>query len=116
MSALSCSLKETEEGRQEVQTQLDQTSEQLLQVQSQLQLAEQVWHGLLSLFFSMIPFLPLTFLFPENSQELERKFSQTAAYATMKKILTTKNEQIKELRKKLQSYEPDDGAGEVVAE
>lgn len=43
LSALSFSLKETEEGRQEVQTQLEQTSEQLLQVQSQLQLAEQVW-------------------------------------------------------------------------
>ncbi|XP_034234689.1 leucine zipper transcription factor-like protein 1 isoform X2 [Thrips palmi] len=89
LSALSCSLKETEEGRQEVLTQLDQTSEQLLQVQSQLQLAE---------------------------QELERKFSQTAAYATMKKILTTKNEQIKELRKKLQSYEPEDAVGDVERE
>lgn len=42
LSALSCSLKETEEGRQEVQSQLEQTSEQLLQVQAQLQLAEQV--------------------------------------------------------------------------
>lgn len=42
LSALSSSLKETEEGRQEVQTQLDETSDQLLQVQAQLQLAEQV--------------------------------------------------------------------------
>lgn len=55
------------------------------------------------------------FVFCLNFQELERKFSQTAAYATMKKILTTKNEQIKDLRKKLQSYEPED-AVEAVAE
>ena len=34
-------------------------------------------------------------------QELERKFSQTVAYGNMKKILNKKNEQIKELRKKL---------------
>ncbi|KAJ1520926.1 hypothetical protein ONE63_004004 [Megalurothrips usitatus] len=81
LSALTCSLRETEEGRQEIQSQLEQTSEQLLAVQAQLQLAE---------------------------QELERKFSQTAAYATMKKILSNKNEQIKDLRKRLQSYEPDD--------
>lgn len=81
LNAMSSSLKETEEGRQEVQTQLDQTSGKLLQVQAQLQLAE---------------------------QELERKFSQTAAYANMKKMLTSKNEQMKELRRRLQSYEPDD--------
>lgn len=43
-------------------------------------------------------------------QELERKFSQTAVYANMKKILNKKNEQIKELRKKLQHYEPDENA------
>jgi leucine zipper transcription factor-like protein 1 len=45
-------------------------------------------------------------------QELERKFSQTAAYANMKKILNKKNEQIKELRGRLQSYEPDENTDE----
>jgi leucine zipper transcription factor-like protein 1 len=45
-------------------------------------------------------------------QELERKFSQTIAYANMKKILNKKNEQIKELRGRLQSYEPDENTDE----
>jgi leucine zipper transcription factor-like protein 1 len=45
-------------------------------------------------------------------QELERKFSQTAVYANMKKILNKKNEQIKELRRKLQHYEPDENTDE----
>lgn len=45
-------------------------------------------------------------------QELERKFSQTAAYANMKKILNKKNEQIKELRERLQHYEPDENTDE----
>lgn len=35
-------------------------------------------------------------------QELEKKFQQTAAYRNMKEILTKKNEQIKEIRKRLQ--------------
>ncbi|XP_006893110.1 PREDICTED: leucine zipper transcription factor-like protein 1 [Elephantulus edwardii] len=34
-------------------------------------------------------------------KELEKKFQQTAAYRNMKEILTKKNEQIKELRKRL---------------
>ena len=38
-------------------------------------------------------------------QELEKKFSQTGAYKNLKKMLTTKNDQIKELRQKLQKYE-----------
>uniref|UniRef100_A0A146P6W7 Leucine zipper transcription factor-like protein 1 n=2 Tax=Fundulus heteroclitus TaxID=8078 RepID=A0A146P6W7_FUNHE len=41
-------------------------------------------------------------------KELEKKFQQTAAYRNMKEILTKKNEQIKEIRKRLQKYEPDD--------
>jgi leucine zipper transcription factor-like protein 1 len=45
-------------------------------------------------------------------QELERKFSQTSVYANMKKILNKKNEQIKELRRKLQQYEPDESTDE----
>lgn len=34
-------------------------------------------------------------------QELEKKFQQTAAYRNMKEILTKKNDQIKDLRKRL---------------
>ncbi|XP_061230962.1 leucine zipper transcription factor-like protein 1 [Neopsephotus bourkii] len=41
-------------------------------------------------------------------KELEKKFQQTVAYRNMKEILTKKNEQIKDLRKKLSKYEPDD--------
>uniref|UniRef100_A0A3Q0QTD0 Leucine zipper transcription factor-like protein 1 n=1 Tax=Amphilophus citrinellus TaxID=61819 RepID=A0A3Q0QTD0_AMPCI len=40
-------------------------------------------------------------------KELEKKFQQTAAYRNMKEILTKKNEQIKEIRKRLQ-YEPNE--------
>ncbi|MEQ2264278.1 Leucine zipper transcription factor-like protein 1 [Xenotaenia resolanae] len=35
-------------------------------------------------------------------KELDKKFQQTAAYRNMKEILTKKNEQIKEIRKRLQ--------------
>ncbi|XP_064411052.1 leucine zipper transcription factor-like protein 1 isoform X2 [Latimeria chalumnae] len=41
-------------------------------------------------------------------KELEKKFQQTAAYRNMKEILTKKNEQLKELRKRLAKYEPED--------
>ncbi|XP_069469460.1 leucine zipper transcription factor-like protein 1 isoform X2 [Ambystoma mexicanum] len=41
-------------------------------------------------------------------KELERKFQQTAAYRNMKDILTKKNDQIKDLRKQLLKYEPED--------
>ncbi|XP_051538288.1 leucine zipper transcription factor-like protein 1 isoform X1 [Myxocyprinus asiaticus] len=41
-------------------------------------------------------------------KELEKKFQQTAAYRNMKEILTKKNDQIKELRKRLQRYESDE--------
>ncbi|XP_068791742.1 leucine zipper transcription factor-like protein 1 isoform X2 [Struthio camelus] len=41
-------------------------------------------------------------------KELEKKFQQTAAYRNMKEILTKKNELIKDLRKKLSKYEPED--------
>ena len=34
-------------------------------------------------------------------QELERKFSETGAYKNLKKMLSSKNAQIKELRAKL---------------
>ncbi|CAL8398890.1 leucine zipper transcription factor-like protein 1 isoform X2 [Gadus morhua] len=41
-------------------------------------------------------------------KELDKKFQQTAAYRNMKEILTKKNEQIKEIRKRLQRYESDE--------
>ncbi|XP_025890650.1 leucine zipper transcription factor-like protein 1 isoform X2 [Nothoprocta perdicaria] len=41
-------------------------------------------------------------------KELEKKFQQTAAYRNMKEILMKKNEQIKDLRRKLSKYEPED--------
>lgn len=41
-------------------------------------------------------------------KELEKKFQQTTAYRNMKEILTKKNDQIKELRKRLAKYETED--------
>ncbi|KAM3910807.1 leucine zipper transcription factor-like protein 1 [Leptodactylus fuscus] len=41
-------------------------------------------------------------------KELEKKFQETSAYRNMKDILTRKNEQIKDLRRKLSKYEPED--------
>ncbi|XP_004640733.2 leucine zipper transcription factor-like protein 1 [Octodon degus] len=41
-------------------------------------------------------------------KELEKKFQQTAAYRNMKEILTKKNDQIKELRRRLAKYETED--------
>ena len=40
-------------------------------------------------------------------KELEKKFSQTGAYKNLKKMLASKNDTIKEMRKKLNAYEPD---------
>ena len=39
-------------------------------------------------------------------QELEKKFSETGAYKNLKKMLSSKNATIKELRQKLNVYEP----------
>ncbi|XP_077365131.1 leucine zipper transcription factor-like protein 1 [Festucalex cinctus] len=41
-------------------------------------------------------------------KELDKKFQQTAAYRNMKEILSKKNEQIKDIRKRLQKYEPNE--------
>ncbi|XP_056395951.1 leucine zipper transcription factor-like protein 1 [Hyla sarda] len=41
-------------------------------------------------------------------KELEKKFQETGAYRNMKDILTKKNEQIKDLRRRLVKYEPED--------
>ncbi|CAB1340622.1 unnamed protein product [Coregonus sp. 'balchen'] len=41
-------------------------------------------------------------------KELDKKFQQTSAYRNMKEILTKKNEQIKDIRKRLSKYESDE--------
>jgi len=45
-------------------------------------------------------------------QELEKKFSQTGAYQNMKKMLSQKNNQIKDLRKRLTRYEDNGGSSD----
>ena len=45
-------------------------------------------------------------------KELEKKFSQTRAYKNLKKMLASKNDTIKEMRKKLNAYEPDTACDE----
>ncbi len=51
---------------------------------------------------------------PLLPQELEKKFSETGAYKNLKKMLSSKNEQIRELRTKVKKYEEEErgGAGE----
>lgn len=41
-------------------------------------------------------------------RELEKKFNQTNAYKNMKQMLDKKNDQIKDLRRRLNRYEPPD--------
>ncbi|PNF33668.1 Leucine zipper transcription factor-like protein 1 [Cryptotermes secundus] len=82
---LATNLELSASNQQQLELELSSTREKVAEVQSQLSLAE---------------------------QELERKFSQTAAYANMKKILNKKNEQIKELRGRLQHYEPNENNDE----
>lgn len=65
------SLNKSRLSQQKLESDLVLTRQKLLEVQAQLDLAE---------------------------KELEKKFSQTAAYSNMKKMLATKNDQIKELR------------------
>ncbi|XP_075243588.1 leucine zipper transcription factor-like protein 1 [Convolutriloba macropyga] len=43
----------------------------------------------------------------KNEKELERKFTQTGAYKNLKRMLDTKNSEIKALRQKLSKYESD---------
>ncbi|KAK7881571.1 hypothetical protein WMY93_029980 [Mugilogobius chulae] len=75
------SLNANAASQKDLQESLVSAKHELLRVQEQLSLAE---------------------------KELDKKFQQTAAYRNMKEILTKKNEQIKELRKSLQRYEPDE--------
>ncbi len=42
------------------------------------------------------------------SQELEKKFSQTGAYKNLKKMLSAKNDQIRELRAKVKKQEEEE--------
>ncbi|XP_048103555.1 leucine zipper transcription factor-like protein 1 isoform X2 [Alosa alosa] len=72
------SLSATTASQKDLQDNLVAAKHDLLRVQEQLALAE---------------------------KELEKKFQQTAAYRNMKEILAKKNEQIKEIRKRLQKYE-----------
>ncbi|XP_042888160.1 leucine zipper transcription factor-like protein 1 [Penaeus japonicus] len=76
---LSTKVEAKEATEEQLQNDLSLSKQKLAQVKSQLQLAE---------------------------KELEKKFSQTGAYQNMKKMLSTKNDQIKTLRKKLETYEP----------
>lgn len=71
------SLNKSRLSQQKLESDLVVTKQKLLEVQAQLDLAE---------------------------KELEKKFSQTAAYTNMKKMLSTKNDQIKELRTALATW------------
>ncbi|XP_064025670.1 leucine zipper transcription factor-like protein 1 isoform X2 [Pogoniulus pusillus] len=85
VAALKCQFEKTlndaTENQKSLEDNLVTTKHDLLKVQDQLSTAQ---------------------------KELEKKFQQTAAYRNMKEILSKKNEQIKELRKKLAKYEPED--------
>lgn len=43
----------------------------------------------------------------EAEKDLAKKFNETTQYRNMKQMLTSKNEQIKDLRSRLRKYEPD---------
>ncbi|KAL0279485.1 UNVERIFIED_CONTAM: hypothetical protein PYX00_001031 [Menopon gallinae] len=77
---LSIKDEENSSSQEKLKMELLSTKEKMNQVEAQLQLAE---------------------------MELERKFSETKAYANMKQILMNKNEQIKRLREIVQKHEPD---------
>ncbi|KAG5268638.1 hypothetical protein AALO_G00214770 [Alosa alosa] len=75
------SLSAKEASQRDLQENLVSAKHDLLRVQDQLALAE---------------------------KDLDRKFQETAAYRNMKEILSKKNDQIKDLRRRLQKYESDD--------
>lgn len=80
-SELQKTLNDKTENQKSLEESLATAKHDLLRVQEQLSMAE---------------------------KELEKKFQQTAAYRNMKEILTKKNDQIKDLRKRLAKYEPED--------
>jgi len=69
----------SEKSQKELETDLVSTKHRFLEVQHQLNMAE---------------------------KELEKKFSETGAYKNLKKMLGSKNATIKEMRAKLDVYEP----------
>ncbi|CAI9580941.1 unnamed protein product [Staurois parvus] len=85
LSSLKVELQKTvgehSASQRKIEEDLTGTKHQLLRVREQLALAE---------------------------RELDRKFQETAAYRNMKDMLSKKNEQIKELRRKLSNYETQD--------
>ena len=68
-----------------------------LEVQHQLNMAEKVNRFLVGKHLFVICII---------IKELEKKFSETGAYKNLKKMIGSKNETIKEMRKKLNVYEP----------
>lgn len=92
--------------QRDLQENLISSKHELLRVQEQLALAEKVRYWCctaIQILMSVDLALQFLLCFPMLcAQELEKKFQQTAAYRNMKEILTKKNEQIKEIRKRLQ--------------
>ena len=56
---------------------------------------------------SKLRFLEVQHQLNMAEKELEKKFSQTGAYKNLKKMLASKNDTIKEMRRKLNAYEPE---------
>lgn len=80
MSDILNGLNFSEQSKTQLQNELEIARGKVAEVQSQLHLAE---------------------------QELERKFCETAAYKNMKHMLSSKNDQLRELRNKLGTYNVD---------
>lgn len=83
-SAFDENLATNSNEKSQLETDLSQTKFRLLEIKQQLEASE---------------------------KELEKKFSQTAAYQNMKKMLVKKNDQIKQLRQRIGKYEPADLLG-----
>ncbi|XP_049842871.1 leucine zipper transcription factor-like protein 1 isoform X2 [Schistocerca gregaria] len=86
ISQLSLSLSDSETVRTDVEHQLADTREELEAMKSRLTLAE---------------------------KELESKFSETTAYTNMKRMLASKNEQLRELRLRLRALGEGGGKSSV---
>jgi hypothetical protein len=71
--------------------------DRFLEVQHQLNMAEKV---------NSYPSWKTFFVICDIIKELEKKFSETGAYKNLKKMLGSKNATIKEMREKLNVYEP----------
>jgi len=84
-SALETEKELADKSQKELEDDLTKSKHRYLEIQHQLSMAE---------------------------KELEKKFSETGAYKNLKKMLSSKNDTIKELRKKLVAYEPADNEEE----